>query len=715
MNGAIRRRCWHALALIASTLMSVTASLARADGEFTLEQIRSQPYSESLTAAAAVARIAWVSNDRGRRNVWVASAPDYAPRRLTEYNDDDGQQLSSLSLSNDGANAVYVRGGDHGANWDETVPANPSSHPQGGQVAIWSVPYAGGAARLLAEGDYPVISPDGTRVAFIKDGQAWIAAIDGSTPARRLFVERGRTSDLQWSPDGARLAFVSRRESHSFVGIYRDDVTPILWLAPGMSRDESPRWSPDGTRIAFVRTPGDGGTPLEATAFAIRLWAIWVADVATGGAYRLWQSGVRLRDSWPDAFMDWLGAQHVVFQSYQDGWQHVYAVSRSGGAARLLTPGDYMVESVALSPDRSRLVFSANAGDDPDDIDRRHLYEMSLTMTRPRALTRGAGLEYSPVVTADGAVAFMGASARRPPQPAILSSGATVPRWLSGTRSMDESLLSKLVVPSRVQFLAEDGVVVRGQLFQPRGRSVPGPAILHVHGGPRRQMLLGWHSIEYYGNQYAINQYLASRGFTVLAVNYRLGIGYGHDLNFPAHAGRSGAVELKDVRAAGRYLQGLRHVDAARVGIYGGSYGGYLTAMALAHESKLFAAGVDIHGVHDWVMIYDMKRPLMASRYEIPPGTQGAVDLAWRSSPVSAVATWKSPVLFIHGDDDRNVGFSQTIDLARRLAAAGVYYETVALPDETHHILRFANELRMNTATVDFFERLLRSEGGAAE
>ncbi|MBL8267133.1 S9 family peptidase [Steroidobacter sp.] len=709
MSGARLRRRWPVLALMVSTLISATASLASTDSHFTLEQIRSVPYSESLTAAAAAARIAWVSNDRGRRNVWVASAPDYAPRRLTEYNDDDGQALSSVSLSSDGANVVYVRGGDHGANWDESVPVNPSSHPQGGQVAIWSVPYAGGVPRLIGEGDYPTISPEGTRVAFIKEGQAWLAAIDGSTAARRLFAERGQTSDLRWSPDGTRLAFVSKRESHSFVGVYRDDATAISWLAPGVSRDESPRWSPDGKQIAFVRTPGDGGAPPAATPFTIRPWSIWVAEVATGRASRLWQSGAGLRDSWPDAFLDWMGAQHVVFQSYHDGWQHVYAVPRSGGAARLLTPGDYMVESVALSPDRSRLLFSANTGDEPDDIDRRHIYEMSLTMSRPRALTRGVGLEYSPVVSANGAVAFLGATAHRPPRPAIMTPGATAPRWLGAVSSMDERLLSKLVVPSRVQCLAEDGVIVRGQLFQPREQSAKGPAVVHVHGGPRRQMLLGWHSIEYYGNQYAINQYLASQGFTVLALNYRLGIGYGHDLNYPSHAGRNGAAELKDVRAAGKYLQALPRVDAARVGIYGVSYGGYLTSMALAHDSKLFAAGVDIHCVHDWVMIYDMKQPLRTSRYEIPPGTQEAVDLAWRSSPVSSVTTWKSPVLFIHGDDDRNVRFSQTIDLTRRLDTAGVYHETLALPDETHHILRFANELKMNLATVEFLARMLGS------
>src|SRR5918999_222104 len=118
--------------------------------------------------------------------------------------------------------------------------------------------------------------------------------------------------------------------------------------------------------------------------------------------------------------------------------------------------------------------------------------------------------------------------------------------------------------------------------FRPDGWGVPAP----------RQMLLGWHYSDYYANAYAMNQYLASRGYIVLAINYRLGIGYGYEFHRPRNAGAQGASEYLDVKAAGEYLRSLPNVDPRRIGIYGGSYGGFLTALAIARDSDLFAAGV---------------------------------------------------------------------------------------------------------------------------
>ena len=160
-------------------------------------------------------------------------------------------------------------------------------------------------------------------------------------------------------------------------------------------------------------------------------------------------------------------------------------------------------------------------------------------------------------------------------------------------------LSCSLVTPQQVLFKAADGVTVHADLFVPEGGVAKKPAIVYVHGGPPRQMLLGWHYSDYYSNAYASNQYLASLGFVVLSVNYRLGIGYGYEFHQPAHGGIAGASEYQDIKAAGEWLQKQNFVDASKIGIYGGSYGGYLTAMALAKDSKIFAAGVDIHGVHD--------------------------------------------------------------------------------------------------------------------
>jgi dipeptidyl aminopeptidase/acylaminoacyl peptidase len=217
-------------------------------------------------------------------------------------------------------------------------------------------------------------------------------------------------------------------------------------------------------------------------------------------------------------------------------------------------------------------------------------------------------------------------------------------------------------------------------------------------------MLLGWHYSDYYSNAYATNQYLASLGFIVLSVNYRLGIGYGHDFHRPPNAGAQGAAEYIDVKAGAEYLRTLPQVDPKRIGIYGGSYGGFLTALALSRDSQLFAAGVDIHGVHNWTA--ERAQSLLENRYEKAADTQKALDVAWQSSPVSSIATWKSPVLLIHGDDDRNVRFNQTTDLVRRLDKAGVPYEELIIPDDTHHFMRHTNSVRVDSAVGTFFNRV---------
>jgi dipeptidyl aminopeptidase/acylaminoacyl peptidase len=259
-----------------------------------------------------------------------------------------------------------------------------------------------------------------------------------------------------------------------------------------------------------------------------------------------------------------------------------------------------------------------------------------------------------------------------------------------------------------VVFRAPDGTEVHGQRFQPAGRAAGerGPAIVYVHGGPPRQMLLGWHYSDYYANAYAMNPYLASEGYAVLSVNYRLGIGYGFDFHRAPNAGAQGAAEYRDVKAGGEWLRAQPWVDPTRIGIYGGSYGGYLTALALARDSRLFAAGVDVHGVHDFTAEGGRRFGGSEWRYE-KTDRDSAAAVAWRSSPVASIATWRSPVLLVHGDDDRNVRFSTTVDLAQRLSRAGVRYEELVLPDETHHLMRHANSVLVTRATAEFFGRTL--------
>ena len=710
---------WIFVFIAAVALCGATGYAQQSSQSFTMRQVLGYPYPSDLISLPDGSAIAWVLNERGVRNIWVARGPDYRPRLLTRYTRDDGQELTNLSFSRNGKYLVYVRGGDHDANWPEALQPDPDSSPIQPHMQVWAVSLITGEPRVLGEGDTPVISPAGKRVAFIHypEQSVWWAPIDGSQKAQRLFFDRGQASDLQWSPDGKALAFVSGRGDHSFIGIYRDDSRPIEYLAPSTSNDIEPRWSPHGARIAFVRLPGNGGPPQSVLEWHRLPWSIWVADVHTGKGARIWRSPDTLRGSFPqqggDVGLHWAAGNQLVFVSQMDNWPHLYTVSASGGAARLLTPGSFMLGDMTVTPDRKSVIYIANTGTTPEDGDRRHLYRVSVPGGVPQAVTWGEHSQWSPVVTDKGRVlAFMDAGPRQPPLVMLGQWRRHAWHTLDRDQLPNDFPTTELVVPKEVTFRASDGWLIHGQVFEKNNGAGKKPAIIFVHGGPMRQMLVTWQTMDYYSNAYAVNQYLANHGFIVLSVNYRLSTGYGHDFHYPAHWGPTGASEYKDVLAGAHFLQRDAQVDARRIGIWGGSYGGYLTALALARNSDIFKAGVDFHGVHDWSMFINDWFGKPIRRYQMPD-MKKIMRIAWESSPDSEIAKWKSPVLLIQGDDDRNVHFHQMVDLVRRLQLRHVPYQEIVIPNEIHGFLRYHSWLVSDQATVRFFaQQLLHKRTG---
>ncbi len=702
-----------ALSLASHTLQAQPS--ARSVARFTLDEVMSAPYASNLTASVTGERLAWTLNERGLRNIWVAEGPAFTARRLTGYDADDGQELNEVQISRDGQRVVYMRGGDFGSNRDDELPVNPTAATNPARTTIWSVPFAGGPPVSLGEGVNPVISPRSDVVVFERARQLWQVPIDGSTPASKLFEQRGSASEAQFSPDGSRIAFVSSRGDHAFIAIYTDDKTPLLYVSPSTTRDWSPRWSSDGTRIVFARRPGAGGPPARTLERQASPWSLWIADASTGIAAQRWASDTTVKASVPSSDggvnLHWAAADRIVFLSYHDGWPHLYSMSADGREApMLLTPGDHLAEHVSLSADKRYALYAGNLGTTPGDLDRRHIVRVPIDKAAPTVLTPGTGLEWMPVSLATGRIAGIGGGAQRAPVPFVVDGEPAAARRYIGESLVPSSFpATQLVTPKQIIYTASDGQRVHAQLFEPpAGGPARKAAVVYVHGGPQRQMLLGWHYGDYYWNAYAMNQYLASRGFVVLSINYRLGIGYGHDFHWPARGGAAGASEYLDVEAAGHWLRQQSNVDPARIGIYGGSYGGYLTALALGRNSNIFAAGVDIHGVHDMTADAGARFGGTSWRFE---RTAAELDelarTAWNASPVSAVATWKSPVLLIHADDDRNVRFGQTVDLVQRLRAQGVSFEEITIVDDTHHFMMHANQKRVNTAIAEYLERKL--------
>lgn len=640
------------------------------------------PHASGLVGARDAPLFAWVEDRAGVRNIWTSGRG--RPRAITDFTEDDGQQIHGLVLSPGGTTLAFVRGGD-ADNPDDAALPNPDAAPFAPPQQLFTMPTAGGTPQLVGEGHAATFSADGLRLAFTSDGEIWVRT--QSAEPQRIARVRGSVSRLSWSPDGTKLLFRESRGAHSYVGLLDVAAARLDYLDPGLGHSIEPVFSPDGRQIAFIRylSPPAGSGP-ESGPF----WSIRLVNAQTGGARILWSApqgqggryaGTRNRN------LFWSHEGQLVFPWERTGWLHAYALDAiRGGAPRPLTSGDFELESFLLDRAGRNLIYAANA----DSIDRRHIWRQPLRGGAPVRLSGGDGIESHPTV-AGQALAVIATNALHPAFPALLG------RRLTPLRA--PAVLLDAVAPKAVSFPAMDGLPIRGQLFRGRG-CTKCPAVIFVHGGPRRQMLLGFHPSGYYSKAYAMNQHLASQGYHVLAVNYRSGTGYGLAFRDAPETGRDGASEYRDILGAARWLATRPEVDPARIGIWGGSWGGYLAALALARNSNLFAAGVDLHGVHT------LLRTVPSSLS--PEAQEKAQQLQWDSSPLAAIDGWRSPVLLIHGDDDRNVPFSQSLVLAQELAARRIPYRELVLPNERHTFFRHENWLISLDATAAFLDQTVK-------
>jgi dipeptidyl aminopeptidase/acylaminoacyl peptidase len=671
-----------------------TPASLRPGERFTMAAVLSAPYVSPPAPSADGRVIAYATREAKDRNIYLLRLGQGA-RRIVDDPGDDAQDLADVAVSAHGGAVAYVRGGPLNRHGDAP---NPNATPDMPEEQVWIVGAQGGAPRFVAPGGAPMFTPDNGALIWRFGGNVMAASLtwEGGrlvgVGAPRLML-LGAHRGLRFSPDGMKIAY----ERGSGVEVYDLASRTASVIPHGADEtDLGPVWSPDGRRLAFRREPTTapdlpanacGGERWCGEMTSARPWAIWSVDVGDLQPRKLWQAdpGVgsvyyALDQSYaPGSHGDqmlWTANDRIAFAWEKDGWRHLWSIPASGGAAVLLTPGEGEVETAALSLDGRRIAFATNIG----DLGRRHISAVGSDGGPVERLTSGEASQWSPVALSGGALAYIQAGWSDTPKVAVRSAGGAtaVAAFPKAPADYPSALM---VRPQLVEFPAPDGQRAFGQLFVPQ--SPNGCAIVFSHGGIKRQMLPGFHYMEAYAYLYEMNQYLASRGCVVLSVEYRSSIMRGEAFRDAPGWGFAGNSELIDFVGADRYLTARKDVDAARgVGVYGLSWGGYMTSELLAQHSDLYKVGFDMAGVHT-----------------------GANEAGAPYSAIGHIDGWTSPVFLAQGDDDRNVNFNEGVALSRALQTRRpqVEFKERSLPGQTHDLnLSFEQMVGIYSEGSDF-------------
>ena len=447
------------------------------------------------------------------------------------------------------------------------------------------------------------------------------------------------------------------------------------------------QWSEDGSRAAMLARAADNKDR----------WVLSL-DPATGKTRVL----ARVHDdAWvggPGAFtLGWLADnRRIYFVSERDGFAHLYAVAADGGEPAQLTSGRFEVSDVRLSADKTKFYFTSSEG----SFFERHLYSMPVAGGPRTRLTTMRGHNQATVSPDEQLLAVVHSYSNRPPELYIQANrpapppDAKQPVAARVTESPTPEWLSyKWIDPPVVSFRARDGATVHARLYKPEGFRRGGPAVIFVHGAGYLQNVHKWWSTYY--REYMFHHLLMERGYAVLDIDYRGSAGYGRDWRTGIYR-HMGDKDLKDHVDGARYLAAEHGVDPRRIGIYGGSYGGFITLMAMFTEPGVFAAGAALRPVTDWA---HYNHPYTANILNTP---QADLEAYRRSSPIYHAAGLRGALLICHGMVDTNVHFQDSVRLAQRLIELRKEnWELAVYPVEDHAFER-------PTSWADEYKRILK-------
>lgn len=397
------------------------------------------------------------------------------------------------------------------------------------------------------------------------------------------------------------------------------------------------------------------------------------------------------------------GTDRIWFVSEETGFAHLYSVNADGSDKRALTSGDWEVLGVEIPEDRSRFLLSTNEGSPFN----QHAWWMDFDGSNRRALTQGEG-RYEATLSPDGRrVAFVHDVANHPPELYLADAGRPERLTRVTTTPTQEWASFPWIKPEIVHFRAEDGTMVPARIYRPRdlGAQANGGGVIFVHGaGYLHNVHDYWSS---YSREYMFNHLLAAAGYTVLDIDYRGSAGYGRDWRTAIYRWMGGK-DLSDQVDGARFLVANEGVDAGRIGLYGGSYGGFITLMGLFTAGETFKSGAALRSVTDWA---HYNHGYTSNILNLPQDDEEAYR---KSSPIYFAENFRADqhLLILHGMVDTNVHFSDVVRLAQRLIELGKEnWEFAVYPVEDHGFVEPSSWTDEYRRIFELFERTLREPG----
>jgi dipeptidyl aminopeptidase/acylaminoacyl peptidase len=454
------------------------------------------------------------------------------------------------------------------------------------------------------------------------------------------------------------------------------------------------QWSEDGKTAVLMARSADNKDR----------W-VMLLDAATGKTKVL---ATIHDDAWVDgpgaSTLGWLPDNATVyFESERDGFAHLYTVAISGGEPTQLTSGQFEVSDVRLSRDKTKFYFTSSEG----SPFQRHLYSMFINGGARTQITALPGNNDVDVSPDDKMLADVRSYSNKPPELYLFSNvpideNASAALKPVTTSPIQEFFTHDWIDPRLVSFKARDGATVWGRMYMPSNYKGGGPAVLFVHGAGYLQNVHRWWSSYY--REYMFHHLLMERGFVVLDIDYRGSAGYGRDWRTGIYR-HMGGKDLTDHVDAVNYLVREHRVDAKRIGVYGGSYGGFITLMAMFTEPDVFAAGAALRPVTDWA---HYNNPYTSNILNLPQNDPEAYK---RSSPIHFANGLKGALLICHGVVDVNVNFQDTVRLVEKLIELRKEnWEVAPYPVEDHAFDREASWADEYKRILKLFNQNLKPE-----